>query len=65
MQTKTLSMSLMDDVLIVKSPKLKIEPQTEYFFHFKVFQMHPFGLLASLSIHGSVFPGEVRHLISK
>ncbi|XP_047499032.1 DDB1- and CUL4-associated factor 17-like isoform X1 [Penaeus chinensis] len=58
MQTKTLSMSLMDDVLIVKSPKLKIEPQTEYFFHFKVFQMHPFGLIASLNIHGSVFPDE-------
>ncbi|XP_042889258.1 DDB1- and CUL4-associated factor 17-like [Penaeus japonicus] len=57
-QTKSLSLSIMDDVLIVKSPKLKIEPQTEYFFHFKVYQMHPFGIIASLNIHGSVFPGE-------
>ena len=50
---------VMQDLLIIKSAKLALEDSSsrECFFHFQVFQMHPFGHMASFRIDGTVFPG--------
>lgn len=58
MKAASMTSSFMQDLLIIKSAKLTVDTgnEREYFFHFKVFQMHPFGLISSFRIDGSVFP---------
>ncbi|KAK7001727.1 hypothetical protein SK128_023933, partial [Halocaridina rubra] len=57
-QSQSLSSNFMQDMLVVKSAKLKYEYRQECLFHFDVFQMHPFVRLASFNIDGRVFPGK-------
>ncbi|XP_068251092.1 DDB1- and CUL4-associated factor 17-like [Palaemon carinicauda] len=58
MKASSMSSNFMQDLLVVKSAKLTFDTgnEREYFFQFKVFQMHPFCLISSFKIDGSVFP---------
>lgn len=56
--TNTLAVNYVADVLVVKSPRLSLASQSEHFFRFHVFQLHPFKHLATFDIESEVFPSE-------
>lgn len=56
--TNTLAINYVADVLIIKSPRLFLTSQSEHFFRFHVFQLHPFKHLTTFDIESGIFPGK-------
>ncbi|KAK8405459.1 hypothetical protein O3P69_001793 [Scylla paramamosain] len=56
--TNTLAINYVADVLVIKSPRLFLASQSEHFFRFHVFQLHPFKHLVTFDIESGVFPSK-------
>ncbi|XP_045139185.1 uncharacterized protein LOC123520713 [Portunus trituberculatus] len=56
--TNTLAINYVADVLIIKSPRLFLASQSEHFFRFHVFQLHPFKHITTFDIESGVFPSK-------